>query len=413
MRRLLIALVAMFLLPLLGVLIVLLVALETEPLVVRGDTISPDSIAQARKLLAQHDPRRLQRGEQATADLPASLLDDAANYLASRYLKARAAFTLTDDTAAIALSLRVPAIVGGSYLNLRAVMNEAEGEPRVVAANVGPLSLPPAIVQLLLASAIQRAGLGDEWEIARTSVRRLTFDSARRVVAVSYVWQPEVLDRARLLAIAPADVSRLEKAQRALSGTLDHYAPRSRVPFSKVLESLLNGADDASPMQQRASLLVLATYLAGQPLARLVPEARQWPRPRPVKLILLGRDDSAQHFAISAALAAWAGEPAAQAIGVQKEIDDSRHGSGFSFADLAADRAGTRFGELVVNASPRLARALRDSLTDADLAPSLAGLPEYLSEAEFQRRYGGIGSAAYREVEAEIDRRLALLPLYR
>lgn len=128
---------------------------------------------------------------------------------------------------------------------------------------------------------------------------------------------------------------------------------------------------------------------------------------------MLGRYDSAQHFGVSAALAAWAGEPAANAIGVYKEIDDSRHGSGFSFADLAADRAGTRFGELVVADSPRLEQALRGPLRDADLVPALAGLPEYLPEAEFRRRYGNADNAAYRRLSTDIEDRLAALPLYR
>ena len=80
---------------------------------------------------------------------------------------------------------------------------------------------------------------------------------------------------------------------------------------------------------------------------------------RRVELTLNGRHDSAQHFVISAALAAWAGEPVAEAIGLYKELDDARRGSGFSFADLAADRAGTRFGELVAKASARLDEALQ------------------------------------------------------
>ena len=392
---------------------VLLAVLDGTPLVERGETISPASIAQARRLLARHDPRRLQRGDERTAEIPASLLDDAVNYLASRYLHARGAFLLAEESAEVALAVRVPAVLGERYLNLRAVFREAEGEPGVVAANIGRVPVPPAIADLLIASAVSLAGFAEDWELLQKSVRRLAFEPARGVVAVTYVWRPEILERARSLAFAPADVGRLEVAQRALAAVLDHHAPRARVPFPRVLASLLQGSDDVPQPQRRAALLVLASYLAGQPLAKLLPEAGQWPRARPVKLILLGREDSAQHFAISAALAAWAGEPAANAIGVYKEIQDSRHGSGFSFADLAADRAGTRFGQLVVSDSPRLGELLRGTLSDGDLSPSLAGLPEYLPENEFIRRYGGIDSAAYRELLEDIEGRLAALPLYR
>src|SRR5262249_12395749 len=60
---------------------------------------------------------------------------------------------------------------------------------------------------------------------------------------------------------------------------------------------------------------------------------------------LSGRQDSLQHFAVSAALAALAPEAAAWAAGLQKEVEDAQgkdsgKGTGFSFADLAADQAG-------------------------------------------------------------------------
>ena len=50
---------------------------------------------------------------------------------------------------------------------------------------------------------------------------------------------------------------------------------------------------------------------------------------------------------------------------------------------------------------------------DADLLPALDGLPEFLPEAEFRRRYGGPGEPAYEKVAAEIERRLSQLALYR
>jgi hypothetical protein len=78
----------------------------------------------------------------------------------------------------------------------------------------------------------------------------------------------------------------------------------------------------------------------------------------PRKVTLNGRTDSPQHFTISAALAAHAGSPLSDAIGLYKEVDDSRRGSGFSFNDLAADRAGTRFGDLATR-SPASARQLQ------------------------------------------------------
>jgi hypothetical protein len=45
--------------------------------------------------------------------------------------------------------------------------------------------------------------------------------------------------------------------------------------------------------------------------------------------------------------------------------------------------------------------------------PATADLPEFMQEAEFKRRFGGIDGAEYKKMMAEIDRRIAALPLYR
>jgi hypothetical protein len=131
---------------------------------------------------------------------------------------------------------------------------------------------------------------------------------------------------------------------------------------------------------------------------------------------LAERGDFAQHFSVSAALAAVAGTPLSNAVGLYKEIDDSRGGSGFSFADLAADRAGTHFGERAV-ASARSALQMQERVTiglvEADFMPPARDLPEGLSEAEFKRRYGSVDSPRYREVAERIEQRLGALALYR
>ncbi len=104
-----------------------------------------------------------------------------------------------------------------------------------------------------------------------------------------------------------------------------------------------------------------------------------------MRITLAGRHDLAQHFVISATLAAWSGEPVADAIGLYKELDDARRGLRISFVDLAADRAGTRFGEILARNPGRLAEQLASGLSEHDLLPSLGNLPEYLDAERFRR----------------------------
>ena len=168
-----------------------------------------------------------------------------------------------------------------------------------------------------------------------------------------------------------------------------------------------------APRENRAAIIALAFYANGRGLVALTPAARDWPAPAPRTVTLAGRDDFAKHFLISAALAAEGGGALADAIGLYKEVDDSRGGSGFSFNDIAADRAGTRFGQMAVRSPAKLQSALAAGAAEADFMPEVRDLPEFLPEAEFKRRFGGIGAPAYTKLMAEIEARVAARPLYR
>jgi len=61
----------------------------------------------------------------------------------------------------------------------------------------------------------------------------------------------------------------------------------------------------------------------------------------------------------------------------------------------------------------QLQQQLRRPLPESHYMPAVADLPEFLSEAEFQRRYGGVGGAGYQAMLAQIETRIAALPLFR
>ena len=389
----------------------LLAALDSKPLVERSETISQAAVNQARWLFHTNDPRRLQAGEARRTVIPAALVDEGINYLAGRSLRGRGALVLGEDKAELRVSSRLPLLP--LYLNARATFREGPGEPKIVAAAIGSLPIPASLLEVLLEAAMQVGGYAQEWTMARKAVRDLRFEPSRQRIIVSYVWEPALLDRARSIAFKPDDLARIRSAHESLAALFDHHAPGSPVPLAGVLRTTLNinGADQHE--NRRAALLVLGVFLAEKNIASLIPEARNWPQLRPVALMLAGRNDSAQHFVVSATLAAWAGEPVADAIGVYKEMADARHGSGFSFADLAADRAGTRFGELLGRQDARLNALLERELTDSDLIPVISDLPESISAADFQRRFGNTNSPSYRQLTAEIERRLDAMPLYK
>jgi uncharacterized protein YfiM (DUF2279 family) len=173
--------------------------------------------------------------------------------------------------------------------------------------------------------------------------------------------------------------------------------------------------DDNVIAENRAAILLLPLYINGQGMETILPDAKNWPRPAKHGVLLNQRDDFPKHFIVSAALSAKAGGPLSDAVGIYKEIEDSRGGSGFSFNDIAADRAGTRFGEYAANSvsARKLQQQLRAGVSEKDLMPLTEDLPEFMPEAEFIRRYGGVDAAEYNKMMVDIERRIAALPLYR
>jgi hypothetical protein len=130
--------------------------------------------------------------------------------------------------------------------------------------------------------------------------------------------------------------------------------------------------------------------------------------------------DTAQHFTVSAALTALAGAQMSDAVGLYKELSDAQGGSGFSFNDLAADRAGTRFAARATAGEPgarQQQQAFAGSAPAMDpgavLLPVVEDLPENMQLLEFTRRFGSVDSAPALRVRADIERRIGSLPLYR
>jgi hypothetical protein len=90
---------------------------------------------------------------------------------------------------------------------------------------------------------------------------------------------------------------------------------------------------------------------------------------------------------------------------------DARGGSGFSFADLAADFAGIAFARRLLDKPERLAD-VEKAFTVADYALSPKGLPEGLTAEAFAKQYGSLKDERFLRVVADLRKRIAALPGY-
>jgi hypothetical protein len=268
----------------------------------------------------------------------------------------------------------------------------------------------------LLRTLAATRGLSFEASLVAGWVEHMAMESD--VLVVRYRIDPETLPRLRATVVAPADQQRLRAYQEKLT-QLTHAAQGRTVSVADLLSPLFalaaerSAAGGHAATENRAALLTLALFATHRPLGMLVPAAYQWPQPVPKFVTLRQRHDTAQHFLVSAVIAVEDGTPLADAVGLWKELNDARRGgSGFSFNDLAADRAGTRFGELAVRAPALAQQRVAAGVSDADLLPEVGDLPENLPQSEFMARYGGVGGKAYNRLLATIESRLDALPMF-
>lgn len=114
-----------------------------------------------------------------------------------------------------------------------------------------------------------------------------------------------------------------------------------------------------------------------------------------------GRADLWKHFVISAQIAGLFGADTAEAVGIAKEAADARLGSGFSFADLAADFAGIRFAQFVQRDKGAVAR-LSVEFEIARFVPEVKRLPEGIGWNEFQRDFGSTNDPRFHQAVAAV-----------
>lgn len=395
----------------------LFLAVDNHPAVERAAEITPQNIERAKRILDDNDPRTLKSGARRTISVSQGDFDLAVNYLVHRYARGSARVVLKEGAAQINASAELPKNPLGRFVNVDATLTENGAVPRFEHLRLGGITLPGWLADWLLDQTLTRT-LGEETYAAAINAVKTTSLNDRRI-SVTYEWHSSLPDRLRTVFLPPADQERLRVYNQRLTDVTRSLRAKT-ISLTELIVPMFKLADERSregaPVaENRAAILLLTFYVNGQPLAGILPAAKEWPRPAKHDVLLNGRDDFPKHFIISAALAANAGSPLSDAVGVYKEIADSRGGSGFSFNDIAADRAGTRFGEWAERSvsSRKLQQRLVAGIVERDIMPATEDLPEFLPEPEFIRRFGGVGAPPYNRMMAEIERRIAALPLYR
>lgn len=396
--------------------------LDSEPMLAAMPVPDAADLGRMRELAQRADPRNLPAGALTQLSIPEHDLEQAFNYGLARYSReGRAHVDITDGMAHVQVSVRDPFDLG-AWLNVDAELTESKSPAllHLQQLRIGSIPVPSSLANSVFVRAWQEfsqrypqyAGMAD-------FIDHYTFGNDE--LQVAYRWQPalldELADRGRELLLSPDYQERLRAHYSRLAALTRVPALPQRASLTTLLVPMMQFAHERggnAVEENRAALQVLAMYVMrvdGHKLLGLAGDP-----PVPIELRLSNRRDLAQHFLGSAGIAVTTDTALTQSIGELKEIEDTgAGGSGFSFTDLAVDRAGARVGELAVSSQANAEHVQQllsgATLQEAEFMPDLVGLPEFMSAAEFNERFTEVGSAEYNAVAEEIERRVDALPI--
>ena len=359
--------------------------------------LTSEHIMQARRIL--YEGSKIKPNDIAAISLTEADLNLAGNYLANRYHRNSIHIELVNQKMRCALSLTLPKNNFVNYFNVSFRLGSEDGEllPHITKFKIGKVLLPAKFADFMIHTLIQNSFLNDYFILATTSIQRVEISNKALTIfydsnSTNHIFNPESH----------------EIYQQKILEILEKHNPKSRLSLTELLKPVFELAMQRATLEtaqeeNRSAILALNDYVNTEKNSGKM-------------AFLFKRTDLAQHFIGAAVLSASMNRRVANALGEAKELSDSQAGgSGFSFVDLAADKAGSRFGELVVS-TPENARRIQKEITQIkdyyDLMPDPRNLPEHMSANEFKRRFESTQSPNYLAFAAQIDKRISQMPLY-
>jgi hypothetical protein len=381
-------------------------------------TLTRDDIARAKKIL--HEGSKTKPDEIGIIELTQPDLNLAANYLLNRYSKSAAKIELKNNMLRFAVTTTLPKNSLGEYLNISFRLgNDGIELPSLKKFKAGNLLLPARFAAFVIKKIIRYTSLNDYFILATQPIKYVKIDQQK--ITIIYYSSRETLRQARNFLTQSSDSPELDIYRQKLTEIIVQHDPAWRLSLADLLKPLFELAYQRSTLENAIAenkmvIMVANDYVNKKETKDLLPTLASKPTTeKRYSTFLYKRVDLAQHFIGSAALTASVNGQIAQVAGEEKELSDAQGGSGFSFIDLAADKAGTRFGEMATS-SPESARKIQKTMSEIkdyrDFMPDPRDLPEHMDEAEFKQRYQSVDSPAYQELSKLIDARIAAAPIY-
>jgi len=412
-------------------LILVFSSIENKALVGQNQELSFDNVKKVKKLIHDGKPSYLRKRQIKQFSVAEQDLNILVSYGVSHVVKLETLFSniqLSDNKITTQMTLVLPANPVGKYINLTVTLKTLGTRLAVDHVKAGVLTLPgffmnPAI--LLIDKYLIKSDIYEQIKENARSIKQIAVSDTH--LNIIYEWNPNSLNKlhesGKTFLLSKEHQEKLVLYYNKLAEISQPFKNR-KTSMAGIIAPMFRFAalqskiSNTSVLENTALLQVLSLYVTRTGLKNFIHSdiLKQVKPPAKLTLLLVGRNDLPKHFLVSAGLAVSTGSKLANLIGLAKEVGDSDRGSGFSFADLAADKAGVKMGEMAI-ASEKKARIFQEKMgsvtRETDFMPAIDNLPEGIMELEFKKKYTDLDSDAYAMVNDEINKRINKCQVYR
>jgi hypothetical protein len=337
-------------------------------------------------------------------------LNIASNYLLNSYTKSQSYLVLQEQHIHALIrfhTIQLPFFQRSFQLKFQ-ILFPTKTSVKITKLSLGRIKIPDDYSQLLLPLALKNSPFQYYLNII---IQNLNFINIHnKQLHIDYKLPKNSLGKWHNLLLPSINLDALNAYQNQLQLSLLQHNPDLLLSIHEVLQPLFLLAEKRSKKGDPINENRFAILVANQYINHSIKFKQPY-----LPTYAYKRQDIAQHFMGAATLSISSNQHLAQMLSVEKELNDAKKPSGFSFVDLAADKAGIRFGSFAI-ASVKSARLLQKKMGRAlhykDFIPTIKDLPENLSTSNFQKDYQSIYSPQYQFMLQKIDFRIANSAIY-
>lgn len=389
-------------------------------------TVSKQAITQSQWTLSQQDIQHAlaivnspKSKQQQTIKLSEKDLNIALSYLLNHYAQTTSHITVEPDHLKFKISVLLNRRLSRRYLNFSFRLSKRKGYPIIESLQIGKIQVADEFAGIILEKIINYTPLQNYYILLAQHIKNIQI-SQERLLTINYITLND-LELKRRLSLSNVNFQRVLVYQQLITQVISQHNPKIRLSLADLFIPLFKLAyhrsnNNTAIAENRAALIAISTYVNKSEIEAYIPFDIGPEIKRAYPTSLYRRTDMAKHFVASAVLAATGAEGIAQHLGLQKELNDAKKGgSGFSFVDLAGDRAGLKFGKRAVSSSEnarKLQKMISESKDYCSFMPEVRDLPEHMTDKQFKQKYHSIYSPEYQQMLKKIDQRIAKLEIY-